>query len=181
MNFDRVGIVSFVNCLSGFVPPKFICILIKVNDDLYMYEYITRISTLFGFWPVPLSFAFYVLLGISLHLDASFSYSVIVKIGLRDTQIRMGHTKSGARYLTSHRLTRAGYLRWIVFRKEVGNRLRPAWQGQKRVYIIICQLWSTQCSAKISSSWSDEFMMLDSVHTKFKRKKIAMHDFFKVK
>lgn len=74
----RHGTVSFVDSLSGSVHLTFIYIIIKANDDVYMY--ITGISTIIFFflWSLPLCIDFQDLLGIFLHLDASLIYSLIL-------------------------------------------------------------------------------------------------------
>lgn len=51
----------------------------------------------------------------------------------------------------------------------------PCAAKDKDGWIYLCQLWFTQCSIKMSSSWSDEFMLLDSVHSKFKWKYVSTY------
>lgn len=70
----RHALVSFVDCLSGSVTSKFICIITMANFDACTYK--TRTCDLFRFALLFRTsfFSLYV------HFHASFSYSVIARL-----------------------------------------------------------------------------------------------------
>lgn len=67
---------------------------------------------------------------------------------------------------------KAGYQRDKVFTEDAGNQFRPSrWAIRTRTRQYLSSVYKMS-----SSSSDDDFMLLDSVHTKVKRKRRAVHE-----